>query len=117
MLGITGNYEFGISRVIKSLEPYNKKLGMLFIYLFLSVSLCRSVSPYISLFLLTKSFRISRVIKSLKPYKKHHYVILIISFFLSLFICLPLYLSLSFNNEFRDQKVDPWSPTTRSSVC
>lgn len=22
-----GNYEFGISRVIKSLEPYNKKLG------------------------------------------------------------------------------------------
>lgn len=23
-----GNYEFGISRVIKSLEPYNKKLGM-----------------------------------------------------------------------------------------
>lgn len=22
-----GNYEFGISRIIKSLEPYNKKLG------------------------------------------------------------------------------------------
>lgn len=22
-----GNYEFGISRVIKSLEPYDKKLG------------------------------------------------------------------------------------------
>lgn len=22
-----GNYEFGISRVMKSLEPYNKKLG------------------------------------------------------------------------------------------
>lgn len=24
---VKGNYEFGISRVIKSLEPYNKKLG------------------------------------------------------------------------------------------
>ena len=23
----TGNYEFGISRIIKSLEPYDKKLG------------------------------------------------------------------------------------------
>ena len=22
-----GNYEFGISRIIRSLEPYNKKLG------------------------------------------------------------------------------------------
>ena len=24
--GVQGNYEFGISRIIKSLEPYNKKL-------------------------------------------------------------------------------------------
>lgn len=29
-----GNYEFGISRVIKSLEPYNNKVRLLFVFFY-----------------------------------------------------------------------------------